>query len=89
MIKKNVYRSRLVGKEFNNEAMDGIFAGTPPLEALRCLIHEAATVRTKDDQYSKVGHSLKHPLSGKYAWSCLRKILQAQINLQTELVICK
>ena len=31
-----VYRSRLVGKEFNNEAMDGIFAGTPPpLEALR------------------------------------------------------
>ena len=34
------YRSRLVGKEFNNEAMDGIFAGTPPLEALRCQIHE-------------------------------------------------
>ena len=28
-----VYRSRLVGKEFNNESMDGIFAGTPPLEA--------------------------------------------------------
>ena len=31
------YRSRLVGKEFNNEAMDGIFAGTPPLEALQDL----------------------------------------------------
>ena len=49
-----VYRSRLVGKEFNNEAMDGIFAGTPPLEALRCLIHEAATVRPKDDMRGKV-----------------------------------
>ena len=49
-----MYRSRLVGKEFNNEAMDGIFAGTPPLEALRCLIHEAATIRNKDDQHSQV-----------------------------------
>ena len=49
-----VYRSRLVGKEFNNEAMDGNFAGTPPLEALRCLIHEAATIRTKDDMQEKV-----------------------------------
>ena len=38
-----VYRSRLVGKEFNTGEMEGIFAGTPPLEALRCLIHEAAT----------------------------------------------
>ena len=49
-----MYRSRLVGKEFNNEAMAGIFAATPPLEALRCLIHEAATIRNKNDQYSKV-----------------------------------
>ena len=49
-----VYRSRLVGKEFNNEAMDGICAGTPPLEALRCLIHEAATIRAKYDQQEKV-----------------------------------
>ena len=24
--------------------MDGLFAGTPPLEALRFLVHEAATV---------------------------------------------
>ena len=41
---KPVYRSRLVGKEFNNGETDGISAGTPPLEALRCLIHHAATV---------------------------------------------
>ena len=32
-----VYRSRLVGKEFNDGQVDGLFAGTPPLEALRSL----------------------------------------------------
>ena len=49
-----VYRSRLVGKEFNNEQMDGLFAGTPPLEALRYLVHEAATVRVDEPVGSKV-----------------------------------
>ena len=49
-----VYRSRVVGKEFNNEDMDGLFAGTPPLEALRYLIHEAATVDKGEDIDSKV-----------------------------------
>ena len=49
-----MYRSRLVGKEFNNEAMDGIFAGTPPLEALRCIIHEAAAIRDNNDTHLKV-----------------------------------
>ena len=49
-----VYRSRLVGKEFNNEQMDGLFAGTPPLEALRYLVHEAATVRADEPVGSKV-----------------------------------
>ena len=48
------YRSRMVGKEFNNEAMEGLFAGTPPLEAFRYLIHEAATVRTTEPMGSKV-----------------------------------
>ena len=39
-----VYRSRLVGKEFADKRVDGLFAGTPPLEALRFLVHEVATV---------------------------------------------
>ena len=39
-----MYRSRLVEKEFNAGIMDGIFVGTPPLDALRYIIHEAATV---------------------------------------------
>ena len=30
-----VYQSRLVGKEFNTELMNGLFAGTPPLEGLQ------------------------------------------------------
>ena len=37
------YRSRLVAKEFNNGAQEGLFAATPPLEALRLLISDAAT----------------------------------------------
>ena len=48
-----VCRSRLVGKEFNTGEMDGIFAGTPPLEAMRCLIHEAATIRSGEDTNTK------------------------------------
>ena len=39
-----VYRSRLVAKEFNTRKDMSIFAATPPLEALRFLISEAATV---------------------------------------------
>ena len=34
--------------------MDGIFAGTPPLEAMRCLVSEAATVREGEEPGSKV-----------------------------------
>ena len=49
-----VYRSRLVGKEFNDGSMDGIFAGTPPLEALRYIIHEAATVEGMKSKHMKV-----------------------------------
>ena len=48
------YRSRLVGKSFNNEPMEGLFAGSPPLEAFRYLIHEAATVRSNEKVGSKV-----------------------------------
>ena len=38
-----VYRSRFVAKEFNTGDQRGLFAGTPPLEGLRYLVHEAAT----------------------------------------------
>ena len=44
-----VYRSRLVGKKFNDGQMDGLFAATPPLEASRFLVHEAATVRSHEE----------------------------------------
>ena len=43
---KPKYRSIFVGKEFNNEPVEGMFGETPLLEALRYLIHEAATVRS-------------------------------------------
>ena len=40
-----LYRSRLVGKEFNDGGGEGLFASTPPLEALRMLVSDAATTR--------------------------------------------
>ena len=49
-----VYRSRLVGKEFNDGSGDGLFASTPPLEALRYLISDVATVIDPKDMEDKV-----------------------------------
>ena len=40
-----LHRSRFVAKEFNDGAAEGLFASTPPLEALRILISDAATWR--------------------------------------------
>ncbi len=39
-----IYRSKAVAKEFNDGAISGLFAGTPPLEALRSLVSEAGTI---------------------------------------------
>ena len=38
------YRSRFVAVEFNTHRMDGLFTSTPPLEALKLLVSDAATV---------------------------------------------
>ena len=69
-----------MGKEFNNETMDGIFAGTPPLEALRYIVHEAATLRKGEDTHTKtimvnvVSRALiEAPRSGRYAWRYLTR----------------
>ena len=42
-----VYRSRFVAKEYNDGEAPGLFAGTPPLEAMRYIIHRAATRGSK------------------------------------------
>ena len=39
-----LYRSRLVGREFNTHKDDSLYAATPPLEALRIIISNAATI---------------------------------------------
>ena len=38
-----MYRIRLVGKEFDDGQMDGLFAATPPLEYLRFLVSRCAS----------------------------------------------
>ena len=46
------YRSRAVAKEFNDGAINGLFAGTPPLEALRALVSEAGTIGEEENKNS-------------------------------------
>ena len=38
------YRSRLVGREYNEGRDDTLYASTPPLEALRMIVSTASTV---------------------------------------------
>ena len=47
--KNPIYRSRFVGKEFNNGEIEGLFAGTPPLEALRFIFSRTATTKEMED----------------------------------------
>ena len=44
------FRSRLVVKEFNTGHDDGLFAATPPLEAFRWILSEAATMRRDGEE---------------------------------------
>ena len=44
-----IYRSRLVGKEFNDGEVERLFAGTPPLFALKLLCSDFATDYNADD----------------------------------------
>ena len=47
------YRSRFVAMEFNTHRMNGLFASTPPLEALKLLVSDAATVESMAGNSSK------------------------------------
>ena len=44
------YRSRLVGRELNLSKRDDLFAGTPPLEALRFVISQCASNQGHHDK---------------------------------------
>ena len=46
------YRSRLVAMEFNEYSDPSLFAATPPLEAMRYIIHRAATNRADGKRFS-------------------------------------
>ena len=52
-VEKPSYRSRVVAIEFNTSQMDGLFAATAPLEALRLLVSNAATVEKCPDSAFK------------------------------------
>ena len=48
------YRSRFVAKEINTGYEEGLYASTPPLEALRWMLSEAATIDEADRYEEKV-----------------------------------
>ena len=47
------HRSRFVAKEYNDGKDATLFASTPPLEALRMLVSDAATIECKTDGQAK------------------------------------
>ena len=46
------YRSRSVAKEINTGQEDGLYASTPPLEAMRWFMSEEATI-DEDSKYEE------------------------------------
>lgn len=71
------YRSRLVGKEFNDGAGDGLFASTPSLEALRLLISDVATEDMPGDKMEKV--IVIHDVSRAFFEAPMRRYLCVEI----------
>ena len=56
------YRSRLVAREINTHKRDDLFAGTPPLEALKCIVSIAASgSRGEVIMINDVGRAFFHP----------------------------
>ena len=50
-------RSRFVGKEFDDGGVEGLFAGTPPLEALRSILSIATTDFPGQPKHIRDGNS--------------------------------
>ena len=82
---KRNYRSRVVAQEFNDgsQMAEDLFAGTPPLEAVRMLLSEAATVEEGDagtkvivvaDVKKAFYEGFAKKEKGEYAWRCQKRI---------------
>ena len=80
--KKPDYRSRLVAKEFNNGQEEGLYASTPPLEALRWILSHAATIEHHSKKFEEkviliadVSRAFSKRLcTEEWQWSCRRKL---------------
>ena len=53
-VENPIHRSRLVAQEYNVGKEEGLFASTPPLEALKALVSDAATTDEFADWTDKV-----------------------------------
>lgn len=70
-------RSRLVGREFNVERDDMLYAATPPLEALRVVLSNAATWRN-DGQPGRRAVMI-NDVRRAYLYAKATKVLYVQI----------
>ena len=58
-------RSRLVGREFNVGRDDALYAATPPLEALRIIVSDAATITENNGSQEVSSHLADEPGGGE------------------------
>ena len=69
------YRSRLVGKEFKTNVDDSLYAPTPPLEALRYILSDAATWRTPGGSEDKPRQVMINDVARAYFYAaCTRDV---------------
>ena len=71
------YRSRLVGREFNEGHDDLLYASTPPLEAMRLILSHAAT--TDDDQPGRRRQVMINDVRRAYFYAKQKRIIYIEI----------
>ena len=53
------YRARLVGTEIKTNERHDLFAATPPLESLRCIVSKGATNQSGSGRYCMLSSDIK------------------------------
>ena len=71
------YRSRLVGREFNEGHNDLLYASTPPLEAMRLILSHAAT--TDDEQPGRRRQVMINDVSRAYFYAKQKRIIYIEL----------
>ena len=74
------YRSRYVAKVFNTGDEDGLFASTPPPEALRLIISDAATRDQEEDKVIVVNDVVRAFFEAPARWTICVELPQEETH---------